>query len=456
MSILVATDFSPCSAGAVRLATSLARRRGVPLLIVHAVEPPLRFADAALPIALGGWEANLIIAAEEALAREVASIRWAEISVETRVLMGDAAKNILDVASAGDVDVIVVGTHGRRGGAHLFLGSVAETVVRFSTCPVLVARNTPTNDSAWSGRMPLRLTVATDGSGASRSALTWAGQFAKGGSCDLSLVRFYFPTEEGLRYGLDEPWDGPRRDAEVLSLVERDLRRDAHAILGEVPEQLRFRATEHESSEALKEETAALGADAVVIGVPRHRWRGWTAFSVGPILRSSRLPVICVPEAARAAGSTPTPVRSILVATDLSDSSAEVLAPAYGLLQAQGGHIELCTVHEVGNPTLLAQLPLAPPLEDAERAALEARLRALVPLDGTAGITTHVSVVEGGTAAEAIVATAERLDVDLIAVGSHGRSGFKRAVLGSVAEEIARTSTRPVLLIRVRGHGTRS
>ena len=80
---------------------------------------------------------------------------------------------------------------------------------------------------------------------------------------------------------------------------------------------------------------------------------------------------------------------------------------------------------------------------------LESRLRALVPPEvEAAGIMTNVSVIEARFAAEGILAAAERLDVDLIAVASHGRSGIKRAVLGSVAEEVSRRSARPVLIVR--------
>jgi nucleotide-binding universal stress UspA family protein len=127
------------------------------------------------------------------------------------------------------------------------------------------------------------------------------------------------------------------------------------------------------------------------------------------------------------------------------------------LLRAGGGRVELCTVHAVGLSDAIAEMPLEPPLRDDERAALESRLRTLIPPDAEAsGISTGISVVEGKFAAESILAAAERFDVDVIALGSHGRSGFRRALLGSVAEEVARRSTRPVLLVRSRSDGGRT
>ena len=59
-----------------------------------------------------------------------------------------------------------------------------------------------------------------------------------------------------------------------------------------------------------------------------------------------------------------------------------------------------------------------------------------------------IMIVSTGSSSEAILATAERPDVDLFAVASHGRAGIKRAFLGSVAEEVARLSARPVLIVR--------
>ena len=61
-----------------------------------------------------------------------------------------------------------------------------------------------------------------------------------------------------------------------------------------------------------------------------------------------------------------------------------------------------------------------------------------------------VSVQEGCSAADAILLGTQRGDPDVVALASHGRSGLKRAALGSVAEEFARRSSRPVLLVHLR------
>jgi nucleotide-binding universal stress UspA family protein len=448
MRIVIATDFSPCSESAMRLGVALARRQHAALVLVHAVEP--RAADVPLvPIGVTGWERDLAMAAEVRLAHDASEIRQSGLEVERRILVASAESAILEVATEQGAALIVVGTHGRKRNARLFLGSVAESVVRSATCPVLVVREGGTNSERWESGAPLRLTVGTDGSAASRAAVAWAGTFARSQPSALSIVRLYWPPEEAVRYGLDDPWDGSRRDVELLPLLERDLRRDTQADLAEKPEQLRLRAAGREAPDALAEEAASLGTDALVIGLPRRRSRRWTVLVPGPVLRSSAVPVFCVPEPKTSARKEPTPVRSVLVATDLSEASDQVVGPAYGILLAEGGRVELCTVHAIGVIDAIASLPPVSPLGEKRRAELESQLRALIPSEAeAAGIMTNVSVIEARFAAEAIVAAAERLDVDLIAVASRGRSGFKRAVLGSVAEEVARHSTRPVLIIR--------
>src|SRR5688572_15262321 len=350
MSILVATDLSPCSRAAVRLATALARRRNVPLLLVHAVEHPAVDVPA-VPIGPSEWEANLVTAAEITIAREASGIRQGGIAVDTRVSLGSATSLILETAAERRPELIVVGTHGRKGGAHLFLGSVAEAVVRSSSCPVLVTRDAPVDQmqiERWQGQSPLRLTVGTDGTHAGEAAFSWVGGFARGHACELSAVRVYWPAQEAERYGLDDPWGGPLRDAELLPLLRRDLQRDAQASLGAAPTQLRFRAASSEASQVVAEEAVTLGADALVIGVPRRRPARWAVIVPGAVLRSSTLPVLCIPEVAVPARRRIPDMRTVLIATDLSDASAAAIPTGYALLRAGGGRVELCTIHVVG------------------------------------------------------------------------------------------------------------
>jgi nucleotide-binding universal stress UspA family protein len=448
MSILVATDFSPCSQVALRLGAALARRQSAPLVVVHTVERPPVDATA-IPIGLSGWEGELLASAEARLAREVGPLEDEGLVVEKRVWLGSPSELIRDAITSARPELVVMGTHGRKGAARFFLGSVAEHVVRAAECPVLVTGERapePSDLARWAGEAPLRLALASDGSAASRSAFAWMHGFEASRACELTIVHLYWPAEAALRYGLDDPWGGQPRGPELGQLVERDLRRDAQAALGRVPP-LRLRIAAHDAAEALSEECAQLGVDAMVVGVPRRRSARWAVVTPAAVLRSASVPILCVPASAAAPARELPRTTSILVPTDFSEASREAILPAYGLLQAGGGHVELCTVHLLAPPRVPEAAP-GPGLTEDERRGALARLHALVPPEAeAAGITTTVSVLEGRSVAEAILAAAERLGVDLVALGSRGRSGLRRAVLGSVAEEVTRRSPRPVLVV---------
>jgi nucleotide-binding universal stress UspA family protein len=90
-------------------------------------------------------------------------------------------------------------------------------------------------------------------------------------------------------------------------------------------------------------------------------------------------------------------------------------------------------------------------LAAAHRQTIEAKLRSQVPAEAfEQGIGTYVSVLEGQSVSAEILQAAERLDVDVIALASHGRTGIGRLLLGSVAEEVARRSSRPLFIVHAK------
>ena len=134
--ILVATDFSETSARAVDLAIDLARQYDAQLVITHCFEIPayVYAGMAQTPVdVLGPIEAF----ARSELDRAVARAHEQHPGTRGELRSGSPADQIVTAALRERADLVVMGTHGRRGFAHLFLGSVAERVVRTSAVPVL-------------------------------------------------------------------------------------------------------------------------------------------------------------------------------------------------------------------------------------------------------------------------------------------------------------------------------
>jgi len=141
--ILFPTDFSHCGDAALRLATALARDCGATLIIVHVEEPP---------IAYGGGEMYYGVPepASEDLQRMLAQVVPTDRAVpyEHRLVTGDPASAVAQLAAEENADMIVMGTHGRTGLTRLLMGSVAERVVRRAPCPVLTYKQPRQQESA--------------------------------------------------------------------------------------------------------------------------------------------------------------------------------------------------------------------------------------------------------------------------------------------------------------------
>jgi universal stress protein A len=133
--ILFPTDFSIAADAGLPEATTLARERGATLIILHVQEPPAAYAEAGLYYGLPELNSEAVIS----MLHEVAP-SGNDVACEHQLVMGEAATEIVRVARKENVDMIVMGTHGRSGLSRLILGSVAESVMRHAPCPVLTYR----------------------------------------------------------------------------------------------------------------------------------------------------------------------------------------------------------------------------------------------------------------------------------------------------------------------------
>lgn len=155
--ILVPTDFSATADAALDYAKVLAGKLGATLHVLHVLEDAYvggSFAGELYVPESPGLRAAMVKEAESLLAHRVSPQDREELHAETAVIVGRSFKAIVDYADEQRADLIVIGTHGRTGMAHLLLGSVAERIVRTAPCPVLTVRDTPA-PAATPARVPI-------------------------------------------------------------------------------------------------------------------------------------------------------------------------------------------------------------------------------------------------------------------------------------------------------------
>jgi nucleotide-binding universal stress UspA family protein len=140
--ILVPVDFSPPSDAALEYARSVAARYGASLHLVHVAEDPYRaFYSAEVVVAeVEGLREEILTDTETRLKDRLRPADVTELQATAESIIGTPAGSIVEYAAGHDIDLIVMGTHGRGGMAHLLMGSVAERVVRTAPCPVLTVR----------------------------------------------------------------------------------------------------------------------------------------------------------------------------------------------------------------------------------------------------------------------------------------------------------------------------
>lgn len=417
----------------VRAAAAMARRAGEELHLAHAVD-----LGAATAYGYGGQA--LLQAAGERL--EALAARWRDagkVAVRTRVLEGPADERLAAYAASVGARALFVGAVARAGAVRWLVGSTAERVAQAATVPVLVIRD-PAPWEAWAAdERPLRVALALDLSQTADAAARFTRALMRLGACEVVAVHSYGPYEERWHYGLS----GTVAPTEIEKLVVRDLEERLKALGMGAAVPLVVRAAVERTGDHVAELAAEQRADLVVVGT--HQRSGaqqlWAGSVSHRVLQRSSASVACVSAmAAPAREFPPAPrVRTVLVPSDLSAHTARALAYAYSVVE-DGGTVYL--VHVV-DAERAGQLP-AEPL----RAALEERLRALLPLDyEVRRCSTKVEVETGARVAVALAQTAERVGADLVCLSSRARPGLRTALGGSVARDLLGLVQRPVLVL---------
>jgi nucleotide-binding universal stress UspA family protein len=222
--ILCPVDFSDFSAKAYDYAQSLAKHYSAKLYLEHVVQPlGPTYPYFAFP---DSWEKvywEIDSSADDQLRQMVKARTWDGVDATYLVQRGFPEDAILEFAKKNEVDLIVMGTHGRRGLDRLTMGSITEKVLRKSSCPVLAVRK-PAHDFfvAEAGQDPIRLRkilVCTDFSKHSERATYYAFSLGAEYGSEVTLVH--------VLEGLPTASDISTATAEITRRLENYVPREA-------------------------------------------------------------------------------------------------------------------------------------------------------------------------------------------------------------------------------------
>ena len=256
--VLVATDFSDTAEVAVGWAADVARYHGAVLHMVHALTLPAPVGEYVPATADFGQELLAVARAKLESAAEEARATGLEVGLE--VPIGVPSQAILRTAQEIDADLIVLGTRGLTGFAHLFLGSTAERVVQRARCPVLTVHP---GDAE---RRRIRTIVApTDFSAGAERAARVAHKLLAGleDRARLVLVHAYHMPIEYTAYGPIPTSVNYLSDAGADAQERLDLLAGSFARQGLSVETV---AREGYAPDVIVEEARARGADLIAMG----------------------------------------------------------------------------------------------------------------------------------------------------------------------------------------------
>ena len=137
--ILCPVDFSDASKKAIRYAKEFASNMGASVYLLNVIEPRPMAVDVSLNYV--PFEADMEKAAKEDLEVIVQEFQRVALRAEYGVVIGNPADSILENIDMFNVNLVIMGSHGKKGLSRLIMGSVAETVVRKANCPVLIVKS---------------------------------------------------------------------------------------------------------------------------------------------------------------------------------------------------------------------------------------------------------------------------------------------------------------------------
>lgn len=420
MSIIVGTDLSAASGGALEVAVALAAQRGEKdVVLVHVIDPELKSPTS--------HEQALDDAREQVDAQAAAGSKHG-VTVRGELVIGAPDETLVSFADTEGSDMIVVAARSTSSSL-LRLGTTTAKVIARAHVPVLVVRDPAPWLAFARQERPLRVIMGVDDSSVCDIGMQWTHALRARGPVEVVLGAIYYPDDAAAHYGLAR---GSMVDAnpQIERLIQRDLlRRFGGTSLTGVTAHARRglgRIGDHMVELARDEK-----ADVIVVGTGQKTGIGRLGSVSSVIVNDATQSVVCVPPQAMIRTQTVPVLRAALIATDLSSFANRAVAYGFAMVEPDA---DVHIVHVIK--------------EDAEldEAEMLRNLEQLAPAGAKQRVTAHV--VRGDDAASTIAQTAARLGVDVVCIASHGRSGITRALVGSVADRLLRATRLPVLVLR--------
>jgi nucleotide-binding universal stress UspA family protein len=441
MTIVCGTDLSRAAAAAEAAAAALAvRRRASDLWLVHVFDPDSSSGQTGTIEELREQAGVSLERRAAALARATgAHILPLVIDSAGKPSPRAVAQALSRFAESKAAELLVVASQGYERLPLFRVGGTAERLAQLTPLPLLVVREADAFEAWANGKRPLRILLGVDRTESSEPAVEWVKRLRSFGPCDVTVGHVYRVAEAAHRYGFADLLSIVQVDPELEAFIARDVARLVGELPGEGQVRYRVKLGLGRTGDHLLDLAETERADLVCVGTHQKGGLSRMASVSGVALHFGHMSVACIPAGAMTASVAQRcpPLRRILIATDLSPFANRAIAYGYSMLS--GGEVYLAHV----------VLPGEEPTTADETSQLVARLRALVPdFAAWRNTVTRTEIVHGSHVAEAICHAAERAGVDAICLASHGRSGAKRVLLGSVAEAVMRQTQKPVLIVR--------
>ncbi len=436
MKILAGTDFSRSGDEAVRSAAALCRGLEASLVIASAYEPLaarglVTTGEAALEL-----DVQLRSLVEDGLEQTVERCGVAALEPTRLPLEGAPADALAAAAAETGADLLVVGSHGHSALGRWLLGSVADRLSDRTPIPLLVVHGGAERFERWlEEARPLRIVVGADLTRATTAAIELLRRLRERTPVDVTFVNVYWPPVEYERLGLEEPGAIDLPDPEVASSLQTAIEKRVGRLPGTGRVEIRVWPGMGGIGRALDHEAELMDADLVLVG--SHQRHGlarlWRGSHAREVLHHVRRSVLCVPQRILAHRLEPLQApRVFLVGTDLSEQGDLAIRHALALAPP-GARLQLVHVLEG---------------ESGEEASLREQMLGLVEAEALRrGVDVRVEVLHGEDPASGLLEAAERIDADVVVIGSGGKTGLKRILLGSTAEALVRQSRRPLYLV---------